>query len=105
MLPQMDQQIIRDSFDIRRSVARRRVPPPSVVMLVDDDDLFREATTLVLEKHGYRVEPCCDALEALARLAGGVAPDVIVLDLLMPHMDGWEFRVQQQREPKWASIP
>ncbi|HEY6881307.1 MAG TPA: response regulator [Polyangiales bacterium] len=75
------------------------------VMIIDDDDHLREAMSLLLEAHGYGVDECRDAHEALARLGAGATPDVIVLDLLMPRMDGWQFRLEQKREARWAEIP
>jgi CheY-like chemotaxis protein len=75
------------------------------VMVIDDDDHLREAMSALLEAHGYDVDGCADASEALERLELGAAPDVIVLDLLMPGMDGWQFRSAQKREARWANIP
>jgi CheY-like chemotaxis protein len=75
------------------------------VMVIDDDDHLREAMALLLETHGYDVDGCADARQALERLEQGAAPDVIVLDLLMPEMDGWQFRIAQKREARWARIP
>jgi CheY-like chemotaxis protein len=75
------------------------------VMIVDDDDCLRDAIAALLERRGYRVSCCTDALDALDQLAADSEPDVILLDLLMPRMDGWEFRVKQRRVPRWAGIP
>jgi CheY-like chemotaxis protein len=75
------------------------------VMVIDDDDHFREVIALLLSRRGYRVEPCRDASEALTQLENGSTPDLILLDLMMPRMDGWEFRVEQKRKPQWANIP
>jgi CheY-like chemotaxis protein len=75
------------------------------VMIIDDDDHLREAVSLLLEDHGYDVHRCADARDALNQLAQGASPDVILLDLMMPHMDGWEFRIEQRRDAKWANIP
>jgi len=77
----------------------------SSIMLIEDDAQMREAVSALLEDHGYGVEPCAGAQEALRLLRTGVTPDVILLDLLMPLMNGWEFRVEQKREPRWAHIP
>ncbi len=75
------------------------------VMVIDDDDHLREAISVLLEANGYDVDGCADAYEALQRLERGAAPDVIVLDLIMPRMDGWQFRLEQKREARWANIP
>lgn len=75
------------------------------VMLVDDDDQLRSAMAKLLEREGYDVDACHDGIQALEHLRDGVMPDVILLDLRMPKMDGWEFRVEQKRDPRLASIP
>jgi two-component system, chemotaxis family, chemotaxis protein CheY len=75
------------------------------IMIIDDDACLRDALAHVLERRGYLVRPCCDALEGLDQLAAHAAPDLILLDLLMPRMNGWEFRVKQRQVPQWAGIP
>lgn len=75
------------------------------ILLVEDDAQIREAITDLLEDEGYEVDKCVDALEALQMLESGHVPDVILLDLMMPRMDGWEFRVRQLRDPRLARIP
>lgn len=84
------------------------VQPPTrgkAIMIVEDDDDIREAVALLLEGHQYVVDARESALHALEGLRAGALPDVILLDLNMPGMDGWEFRVQQKRQPSWAGIP
>jgi CheY-like chemotaxis protein len=84
-------------------------PPANMVrpnvMIVDDDDCVRDAIAMLLERQGYRVNCCADAVDALDQLAADSEPDLILLDLLMPRMDGWEFRVKTRRVPRWAGIP
>jgi len=75
------------------------------LLLVDDEEHVREALRIVLEQRGYRVVDCSDAQQALERLRTGVAPDLILLDLMMPNMDGWQFRLEQKRNAAWAQIP
>jgi CheY-like chemotaxis protein len=60
------------------------------VLVVDDDDDFRELVCLTLEDEGYEVVPVADGAAALSALPG-LQPDVILLDLRMPVMDGHEF--------------
>lgn len=75
------------------------------VLVVEDDAEIRDAIVGVLEAEGYRVSGCEHGAAALARLRGGARPDAIVLDLMMPVMDGWSFRVEQKRDPSLAGIP
>lgn len=78
---------------------------PAVVMVVDDDEAIREALCDLLQDEGYRVIAVADGKEALARLSDGARPDVILLDLMMPVLDGWKFRAEQIVNPAFASIP
>src|SRR5687768_15158780 len=76
-----------------------------LVMVVDDDDDIRETLAGLLEDEGYGVAAFPTGLEALAALKGGLGPRVILLDLMMPVMDGAEFRREQLADPALASIP
>ena len=57
----------------------------------------REMLGRFLELEGFRVETACNGRQALDRLSGGLEACVILLDLMMPVMDGWAFRAAQQR--------
>ena len=74
-------------------------------LIVDDDPAIIDGLSEYLEHDGYGVVGATDGREALALLDSGVRPDVIVLDLLMPGMDGWDFRMAQLNKPSLASIP
>jgi signal transduction histidine kinase len=76
-----------------------------LVMVVDDDADIRELMVVTLQDRGYEVIEYSNGLDALVRLRTPCKPDVIVLDLMMPIMDGWEFRVAQRRDPALAAIP
>ncbi len=81
---------------------------PSVVhrvLLVEDDDGTREGLAELLEIEGFAVEPAADGEEALARLRSGAAPCIILLDLMMPRMDGMQFREAQLADGRFATIP
>ena len=88
------------------------VPIPSsgevsaLVLVVDDDTDLRRLTATVLSCNGYRVVEAPDGREAMGRLVAHT-PDLIVLDLNMPVMDGWEFRAEQQQlaNDQLAAIP
>jgi CheY-like chemotaxis protein len=76
------------------------------ILIVDDDHDTRNALSELLEEEGFAVEGVPNGREALARLRGGGAhPAVILLDLMMPGMDGWDFRSEQMRDPHLAAVP
>lgn len=61
-----------------------------VILVVEDDPSIRRLVSMVLQRHGYRVDIAADGLEAVLKL-GLVEYDAIVLDLMMPHLDGFTF--------------
>jgi len=76
------------------------------VMLVEDDPDIRAMISQLLELEGYRVVTSANGKEALAALhSEGDRPGLILLDLMMPVMNGWQFREEQARDPAIASIP
>jgi CheY-like chemotaxis protein len=75
------------------------------ILVVEDDADIREALAVTLESCGYQVGTACHGREALDQLRHGWRADLIVLDLMMPVMDGWQFRREQQRDPRLAVIP
>src|SRR6266404_8186598 len=75
------------------------------VLLVEDDPDISEVLAQLLEDEGVHVSSASNGREALTSLQRGAPPDVIVLDLMMPVMDGWEFRLEQKKDPTLASIP
>lgn len=75
------------------------------VLVVDDDPYIREALAEVLEDEGYPVVTAGDGEEALDRLGRSSPPSLILLDLRMPGMSGWELRRRLLAEPRLAGIP
>jgi CheY-like chemotaxis protein len=76
------------------------------ILIVEDDGDVRAALSELLEAEGFSVEGAPDGREALDRLRSGtIHPAVILLDLMMPGMDGWDFRSEQMRDPKLAEVP
>jgi CheY-like chemotaxis protein len=74
-------------------------------MVVEDDRDVRLALAEILAEEGYRVAVAEHGYDALRQLRFGMQPGVILLDLMMPVMDGWEFLAQQRATPSLASIP
>ena len=79
---------------------------PAPVLLVEDDDDIREAVQDALERKGYPLLTAGDGRQALERLRNCVEkPAVILLDLTMPVMSGWELMAELGKEPALAEIP
>ena len=76
------------------------------VLLVEDDDDIREVIQDALERRGYLITAVEDGREALDHLeAAPVKPSLILLDMTMPTMSGWEFLQEQAKHPSIAGIP
>jgi CheY-like chemotaxis protein len=78
---------------------------PRLILLVEDDFVLRSSLSELLISEGYRVECCADGREAFRRLHNPPKPDIIVLDIMLPHVDGFELRALQRRSPFIANIP
>ena len=75
------------------------------VMIVEDDRDTREMLGRFLELEGFDVRTAANGQLALDALQEQARPCVILLDLMMPVMNGWQFREQQVRDPRFSRIP
>jgi CheY-like chemotaxis protein len=75
------------------------------VLVVEDDDDLRDSLVELVAGEGFQVESAKSGLEALDKLRWGLRPSLILLDLRMDVMTGWEFRNEQKRDPELAGIP
>jgi CheY-like chemotaxis protein len=75
------------------------------ILIADDDPDVRESLRLLLEMQGHSVDEARNGEEALRRLHATEPPCVILLDLMMPVMDGWQFRRVQLEHPQLAAVP
>jgi chemosensory pili system protein ChpA (sensor histidine kinase/response regulator) len=84
-------------------VASRQVEAP-LVLVVDDSLTVRNVTGRFLQRHGFRVVTAKDGLDALQRLQEAV-PEVMLVDIEMPRMDGFELTKQVRSTPRTAAVP
>ncbi len=88
--------------------SRRMIPerPAAPVLVVEDNAEVRQALVALLEAEGYHVAEAVDGVSALRLLrTAAVQPCLIVLDLMMPRMSGWDFRMEQSSDLRLAGIP
>lgn len=83
----------------------RQVPHRHVVLLVEDYDDLREGIVMYLDLVGFEARGACSGATALKMLSEGYRPCVVLLDVWMPDMDGWEVSSALQARPDTADIP
>ncbi|MGQ4584594.1 Hpt domain-containing protein [Lysobacter sp. F60174L2] len=82
-------------------VEHRQVP---LVMVVDDSVTMRKVTGRVLERNNFEVATAKDGIDALERMVD-VVPDLMLLDIEMPRMDGYELATQMKADPRLRNVP
>ena len=75
------------------------------ILIVEDDEDLRDSLAELFEERGYAVVAAQNGQDALNRLVAGLVPCLILLDLMLPIVSGWEFRNQQLADPRFAQIP
>jgi two-component system chemotaxis response regulator CheY len=78
---------------------------PGEILVVDDDDAIRETIAEVLELENFVVKVARNGREGLTLIRGGLRPCLILLDLMMPVMNGWDFARELAGDPALADIP
>jgi CheY-like chemotaxis protein len=79
--------------------------PHCPVLIVEDDQDLREMMAQLLTLEGYEAATVANGREALDYLHGADRPNVILLDLMMPVMDGWEFHRRMEADPALPPVP
>ena len=74
------------------------------ILIVDDDPDILEGIITILETQPYRLATARDGKKCMEMVAEDI-PDILILDLLMPRMDGWGVIREMRSEPKYANIP
>jgi len=75
------------------------------ILVVDDDEDIRDSISSLLQLRGYSVDTAADGADGLERMRSGAPPALVILDFMMPRMNGEEFRAAQLRDPALAAIP
>ncbi|HVO29555.1 MAG TPA: response regulator [bacterium] len=75
------------------------------ILILDDEPQLRTAARRALEKAGFEVEDLASAVRGLERLRADPPPALVLLDVLMPEMDGWEFLAALAKDPAAAKVP
>lgn len=96
--PRQSQQIVEDK------VASKPARSTRMVMVVDDSVTVRKVTSRLLERHGYEVVLAKDGLDAITKLED-VRPDIMLLDIEMPRMDGFEVASLVRHNPNLLGLP
>jgi CheY-like chemotaxis protein len=105
MMAREPEQRYQTPGEVSRALAPFAAPPTHYVLVVDDNAAVREVMASALGGQGYRVGTAADGREALELLRRGPLPDVILLDLMMPGMDGWEFLRERRHDAALAAVP
>ncbi len=84
---------------------RKQISAPRLVLIVDDDPDLLEATSFALEGEGFGIETARHGEEALQQLRVGKRPAIVLLDLMMPVMNGWQFLEEVAKVPSFKAIP
>jgi CheY-like chemotaxis protein len=95
----------RAILDSMEAFTDTRSSAPDSVLIVEDDEDLRDSMASSLRDAGFEVAVASHGLEALARLRSEARPGVILLDLMMPEMNGWELMATLQADPALRGIP
>jgi CheY-like chemotaxis protein len=83
----------------------RMVESDRVVLLVEDEPDTRDSLKALIESEGYVVATAIDGREAIEFMSDAPPPGLVVLDLLLPAMTGWEFLVEMRKVERLSQIP
>jgi len=80
-------------------------PESGYILIVEDDPDLRSVQSEVLRMEGYRVRTAADGVEALEMMDAAGTPALVLLDLRMPRLSGWDFAARMRADPARARVP
>jgi CheY-like chemotaxis protein len=81
------------------------MPPQGWILIVDDDEDIRDVIALILQTRGYRTVAACDGQDALDHLQRNGPPSLVLLDLMMPRLNGEGFAAEMRSRPETRDVP
>jgi DNA-binding response OmpR family regulator len=79
--------------------------PAQTILVVEDDEHIAKVLTFMLERQGYRVTHAADGRAASGYIAANAAPDAVLLDVMLPYVDGFEIVRLIRERAGWAQVP
>lgn len=83
----------------------QEAPLPNTVLVVEDDEVIRDTLSQLLQDQGYQVTAAQNGRDALEKLGAAPAPRMVLMDLMMPIMNGWELLAALRSDERWAKLP
>ena len=99
-----DEDSKRKLEDHEHKVDRERRKRKSIILIIDDDPMGCDIPRRYLEKDGFQVECACDGMEGIQKI-NELHPDVILLDVMLPGMSGWQVLTYVKKQPSLVQIP
>lgn len=90
-------------YSEEKEIVRREIVKNKKVLVVDDEPYILRSLRMILEMEGYMVDTATDGLEALKKVSES-KPHLILLDIMMPHMDGYEVAKRLKEDPSTSDI-
>ena len=81
------------------------MPGPATALVAEDDDQIAHILRFILEREGYQVHLAPDGRTAQALIDSLAPPTIVVLDVMLPHADGYELLARLRARPGWQSVP
>jgi len=79
--------------------------PRTSILIVEDDDAIAQVLRFMLERQAYHVTHMADGRAASTHIASSAPPDLVLLDVMLPYVDGFALMAQIRAQPAWRDVP